>query len=67
MRGNLKVRLLIGVAIVAFAFFKKCNQQEENPYTNRVQTINMTSEQEIAIGLTKRTSNGTTTWRTTSR
>lgn len=48
---NFKVRLLIGLAIVAFAFIKKCNSKEENPYTGRVQTINMTSDQEIAIGL----------------
>lgn len=52
MRGNnLKIRLILGVLIVAFAFFKKCSQQEENPYTGRMQTITMTPDQEIAIGL----------------
>jgi len=52
MRGSkLKIRLLIGLAIVAFAFIRKCNQKQENPYTGRTQTINMTPEQEIAIGL----------------
>jgi len=52
MRGSkLKIRLLIGLAIVAFAFVRKCNQKQENPYTGRTQTINMTPEQEIAIGL----------------
>ncbi|NER18619.1 M48 family metalloprotease [Spongiivirga citrea] len=52
MRGSkLKIRLLIGLAIVAFAYFKKCSSQEENPYTKRVQTINMSSDEEIAIGL----------------
>ncbi len=52
MRSNkFKIRLLIGVAIVAFAFIKKCNQQEVNPYTGRKQTITMTADQEIAIGL----------------
>lgn len=52
MRGrNFKVRLLIGLAIVAFAFIKKCNSKEKNEYTGRIQTINMTSDQEIAIGL----------------
>ncbi len=50
-RGGLKIRILIGVAIVAFAFFKKCNNKTLNPYTDRVQNINMTSDQEIAIGL----------------
>lgn len=48
---NFKVRLLIGLAIVAFAFIKKCSSREKNEYTGRVQTINMTSDQEIAIGL----------------
>lgn len=52
MRGSkLKIRLLIGVAIVVFAFMKKCNQQEINPYTGKKQTITMTMDQEIAIGL----------------
>ncbi|MBG6131203.1 putative Zn-dependent protease [Aquimarina sp. EL_43] len=50
-RGGLKIRILIGLAIIAFAFFKKCNNKTLNPYTNRVQNINMTSDQEIAIGL----------------
>ncbi len=52
MRGrNLKFRLLIGVAIAAFFFIKRCNQQEVNPYTGRTQTISMTPDKEIAIGL----------------
>jgi len=52
MRSNkFKIRLLIGVAIVAFAFIQKCSQQEVNPYTGRKQTITMTPDQEIAIGL----------------
>ncbi len=50
-RGGLKIRILIGLAIVAFAFIKKCNNNTLNPYTDRVQNINMTSDQEIAIGL----------------
>ncbi|HPF96575.1 MAG: M48 family metalloprotease [Mangrovimonas sp.] len=52
MRGSkIKIRLLIGLAIVAFAFIKRCSSRETNPYTGRVQTINMSSDQEIAIGL----------------
>ncbi|WP_136479987.1 M48 family metalloprotease [Cognatitamlana onchidii] len=52
MRGrNLKVRLLIGAAIALFFVFKKCSQQEVNPYTGRTQTISMTPDKEIAIGL----------------
>lgn len=50
-RGSWKIRIFIGIAIVAFAFIQRCNNKEENPYTGRVQNINMTSEQEIAIGL----------------
>lgn len=51
---NFKVRLLIGLAIVAFAFIKRCNSKEQNEFTGRIQTINMSSEQEIAIGLDNR-------------
>lgn len=50
-RGSWKIRIFIGLAIVAFAFIKRCSNREENPYTKRVQNINMTSEQEIAIGI----------------
>lgn len=51
---NFKVRLLIGLAIVAFAFIKRCNSKEKNEFTGRLQTINMSSDQEIAIGLDNR-------------
>lgn len=50
-RGSWKIRIFIGLAIVAFAFFQRCNNKEENPYTGRVQNINMSTEQEISIGL----------------
>ena len=49
--GKWQIRIFIGLAIVAFAFIQRCNNKEENPYTGRVQNINMTAEQEIAIGL----------------
>ncbi|WP_276165712.1 M48 family metalloprotease [Zobellia alginiliquefaciens] len=49
--GSWKIRIFIGLAIVAFAFIKRCSSKEENPYTGRIQTINMSAEQEIAIGL----------------
>ncbi|MEM9680366.1 MAG: M48 family metalloprotease [Bacteroidota bacterium] len=49
--SRFKVRLLIGLAIIAFAYLRKCSQQEENPYTGRVQSISLSPEQEIAIGL----------------
>ncbi len=50
-RSSWKIRILIGLAIVAFAFVQRCSNQEQNPYTGRVQNINMSTEQEIAIGL----------------
>ena len=50
-RSSWKIRIFIGLAIVAFAFVKRCSSKEENPYTGRVQTINMTVDQEIAIGI----------------
>lgn len=50
-RGSWKIRIFIGLAIVAFAFVQRCNNKEENPYTGRSQTINMSADQEIAIGL----------------
>jgi len=50
-RGSWKIRIIIGLVIVGFAVIQRCNNREENPYTGRVQNINMTSEQEIAIGL----------------
>ncbi len=54
-RGSgLKIRLLIGAAIIAFAFLKKCSQQEVNPYTGRKQTITISPTQEIKIGLDSR-------------
>ena len=51
MRGKgLKFRLIIGAIIVAFAFIKRCGNKTVNPYTNRVQNINMEPNEEIAIG-----------------
>ncbi len=50
-RANWKLRIFIGLAIVAFAVVQRCNNKEKNPYTGRVQHINMTADQEIAIGL----------------
>ncbi len=50
-RGSWKIRIFIGLAIVAFAFFQKWSNTETNPYTGRSQHITMTSDQEIAIGL----------------
>jgi predicted Zn-dependent protease len=52
MRGrNFKVRMLIAIVVIAFAFLRKCSQEEENPYTGKTQAISLSPEQEIAIGL----------------
>ena len=51
INSGLKIRLLIGVVIVGFALFKNCSNKQENPYTGKVQSITMTPDQEIAIGL----------------
>src|SRR5690606_11162142 len=48
-RGSWRIRILVGLAICAFS--RRCSSQEANPYTGRVQNIDMTTEQEIAIGL----------------
>ena len=53
-RGSWKIRVLIGLAIVVFAFIQRCNNKQENPYTGRIQNIDMTAQQEIAIGLQSR-------------
>ena len=49
--SKFKIRLFIGIAIVAFAYLKKCSQQEVNPYTGKTQAVSLSPEQEIAIGL----------------
>ncbi|TVZ56037.1 peptidase M48-like protein [Lutibacter sp. Hel_I_33_5] len=50
-RGGFKIRLFIGIAIVCFAYLRKCSQKEVNPYTGKSQAISLTTDQEIAIGL----------------
>lgn len=50
-RGNWTLRIFIGLAIVGFALIQKCNNQEANPYTGRIQNIDMSAREEIAIGL----------------
>ena len=50
-RGSWKIRIFIGLAIVAFAFFKKCANTEINPYTEREQAIALDPQEEIALGI----------------
>jgi len=49
--GNLKIRLLIGAAIILFSYFKYCSRTEVNEFTGKKQHIAITTDQEIAIGL----------------
>lgn len=49
--GGRALKLFLGVAIVAFGLVRYCGSQEENPYTGRTQSISLSTEEEIAIGL----------------
>ena len=50
-RRSFRIRIFLGVAIAIFFIVKRYAQQETNPYTGRVQTISMTADREIQIGL----------------
>ncbi len=49
--GGFKIRLLIGAGIILFSLFKYYSQRQTNPYTGKKQSIALTAEEEIAIGL----------------
>lgn len=50
-RGNLKVRLLIGAGIILFSLFKYYSNRETNPYTGKKQSITLSVQDEITLGL----------------
>ena len=50
-RSALKLRMMIGLAVVAFALFSYFRSAEYNPITGEKQYISLTPEQEIAMGL----------------
>ncbi|KAA3622784.1 MAG: M48 family peptidase [Flavobacterium sp.] len=50
-RNTWKIRIFIGLAIVAFAFMRKCASTETNPYTNREQAIALDPQEEIMLGV----------------
>ena len=50
-RGGLKIKLLIGAGIILFSLFKYYSNRGTNPYTGKEQSIGLTTEEEIAIGL----------------
>lgn len=48
--GKNLLRLGIGAAIVIFGIIKFCSSAEENPYTGETQYVDITAEEEIALG-----------------
>jgi len=50
-RGNLKIRLIIGAGIILFSLFKYYSNRETNQYTGKKQSITLSPQDEIAIGL----------------
>lgn len=49
--GSGKIRIFIGLAIVAFAVIKYCSSANTNEFTGETQYVDLTTEQEIALGL----------------
>ena len=49
--GAGKLRLLIMLGIAGFALMTYFGQRQENPFTGEMQHVNITMEQEIALGL----------------
>ena len=50
-RGGLKIRLLIGAGIILFSLFKYYAKRNTNEYTGKSQSVDLTVEQEIALGI----------------
>jgi predicted Zn-dependent protease len=51
MNNSLKVRLMIGLAMAAFAYFSYLSKTSINPVTGEKQKVSLTAAQEIAMGL----------------
>jgi predicted Zn-dependent protease len=49
--GNFKIKLLMGGAIILFAFLRYCSQTDTNEYTGKKQHISLTTDEEISLGL----------------
>ena len=49
--SNLKIRLIIGAGIILFSLFKYYSNRETNPYTGKKQSITLSAEDEITLGL----------------
>jgi len=50
-RGNSKVKLLVGAAIILFTLFQYYSKSEVNEFTGKTQHISLTPQEEVAIGL----------------
>lgn len=48
--GKNLLRLGIGAAIVIFGIIKFCSSAEENPYTGETQYLDLSAEEEVALG-----------------
>lgn len=51
MFSGMKLRLMIGAAIVVFSLFRFYSKGQTNPITGKVQRVDMTIDQEIRMGL----------------
>jgi len=49
--ANMKMRLLIMVAIAGFSLLSYCGKQSVNPITGETQHVSMSQDQEVAMGL----------------
>jgi len=49
--SGMKLRLLIGGAIVLFSIFRFYSKGQTNPITNKVQRVDMTIDQEVRMGM----------------
>jgi predicted Zn-dependent protease len=50
-RGNSKVKLLVGAAIILFTLFQYYSKSEVNEFTGKTQHISLTPQEEVTIGL----------------
>ena len=49
-RGGSFLRIIIGIGIVIFGVVKFCSSAEENPYTGETQYVDLSTEEEMALG-----------------
>lgn len=49
-RGGVFIRILFGLGIVIFGVIKFCSSAEENPYTGETQYVDLSAEEEMALG-----------------